>query len=39
MKKLNSNSRILDDGGQAQVLHQHNSGAFTQREISGAHAG
>ena len=41
MKKLNSNNRILDDG-QAPVLHQHNSGAFTQREISGVgapHAG
>ena len=36
MKKLNSNNRIFDEG---QVvpngLHQHNSGAFTQREITG----
>jgi len=36
MKKLNSNSRIFEDGqAPTNGLHQHNSGAFTQREISG----
>ena len=37
MKKLNSNNRILDDpsGGSGHHMLQHNSGAFTHREING----
>ena len=35
MKKLNSNNRIFEDGQSTNGLHQHNSGAFTHREITG----
>ena len=34
MKKLNSNNRIFEENQSPNGLHQHNSGAFTHREIT-----